>query len=154
MLSKMLQSRALFSEMRFRSVVKAATDLLGDSEASTYLRDAYRAGENMGTAFGKLFARVFDEWGVILLDASDEELHQIAAPLFAGRSSESAELDEKLLARGKQLEVGGVSPAGQGYDLVHFAVHVPQWSAHSGSAQGGQRQARNFVVGDEKILSC
>lgn len=131
-----------------QSVVKAATDLLGDSEASTYLRDAYRAGENMGSAFGKLFARVFGEWGVILLDASDAELHQIAAPLFVRAIEQSTELDEKLLARGKELE-----SAGYHQQVKVTTSSTPLFMYRNGARIPVRRKAgndgQNFVVGEE-----
>jgi uncharacterized protein YllA (UPF0747 family) len=57
-------------------VVEEAVSLLGDSEASQFLRESYRPGETLGTAFARFYARLFAEWGVILLDASDAELHQ------------------------------------------------------------------------------
>src|SRR5216684_6689707 len=52
-------------------VVSRAANLLGESEASSLLVECYRPGETFGTAFAKLFARVFGDLGVILLDGSD-----------------------------------------------------------------------------------
>ena len=49
-------------------VVERAATLLGDSEVATWLRQAYRPGETLGSAFALLFARLFADWGVILLD--------------------------------------------------------------------------------------
>jgi uncharacterized protein YllA (UPF0747 family) len=64
------------------SVVQRATSLLGDSEAATWLRESYRPGETLGSAFALLFARMFADWGVILLDPSDKDFHTLAKPLF------------------------------------------------------------------------
>ncbi len=61
-------------------LLKPPRDSLGDSEVTNFLREAYRPGENFGSAFARLFSRLFADWGVILLDASDPELHRIAAP--------------------------------------------------------------------------
>ncbi|HYA95818.1 MAG TPA: bacillithiol biosynthesis BshC, partial [Terriglobales bacterium] len=55
--------------------VEEAARLLSDSEASEFLRQSYRAGETLGSAFAKLFSRLFQHSGVILIDASDPELH-------------------------------------------------------------------------------
>ena len=55
-------------------VVEAAAGMLGDSEVTKFLREAYRPGENFGSAFARLFSRLFAQWGVIVLDASDPEL--------------------------------------------------------------------------------
>ena len=63
-------------------LVEQAVKLLGDSEATQLLRECYRPGETLGTAFARLYARVFAEWGVIVLDASDGELDRVAEPMF------------------------------------------------------------------------
>ena len=88
-------------------VVEAAAALLGDSDVTTFLRDSYRPGENFGSAFARLFSRLFAQWGVILLDASDPELHRIAAPIYSAAIERAAELDDALLARGRELEAAG-----------------------------------------------
>ena len=88
-------------------VVEAAARLVGDSEVTKFLREAYRPGENFGSAFARLFSRLFAKWGVILLDASDPELHRIAAPIYSAAIERAAELDDALLARGRELETAG-----------------------------------------------
>jgi bacillithiol biosynthesis cysteine-adding enzyme BshC len=86
---------------------EAAARLLGASEVTEFLREAYRPGENFGSAFARLFSRLFAEWGVILLDASDPELHRMAAPIYGAAIERAAELDDSLLARGSELEGAG-----------------------------------------------
>ncbi len=88
-------------------IVEQAANLLGDSEAAQFLRDTYRPGETLGTAFARLFARIFAEWGVILLDASDAELDLVAEPIYRAAVERSAELAAALLARGEALEAAG-----------------------------------------------
>ena len=44
---------------------------------------------------------------MILLDAADPEFHQIAEPIYRAAIERAAELDEALLARGKELEAAG-----------------------------------------------
>ena len=88
-------------------VVDQAASLLGDSEAAQFLRDTYRPGETMGTAFARLYARIFAEWGVILLDASDAELDRVAEPIYRAAVERSDELAAALLARGEALEAAG-----------------------------------------------
>src|SRR3984885_12328503 len=63
-------------------IVEEGVKLLGDSEAVQFLRESYRPGETLGTAFARLYAKIFAEWGVIVLDASDPELHGIAQPIY------------------------------------------------------------------------
>jgi bacillithiol biosynthesis cysteine-adding enzyme BshC len=88
-------------------VVEEAASLLGDSEAAQFLRDSYRPGETMGTAFARLCARLFSRWGVILLDASDAELHRVAEPIYRAAIERAEDLAAALLARGQALEKAG-----------------------------------------------
>jgi len=89
------------------SVVEQATALLGDSEASEVLRDCYHPGETMGSAFARFYARIFAEWGVIVIDPSDPELARVAQPIYRAAIKSSADLTARLLARGKALEDAG-----------------------------------------------
>ena len=88
-------------------VVEEAASLLGDSEVLQLLRESYRPGETLGTAFARFYARLFSAWGVILLDASDPELHRIATPIYSAAVEQASEIDEALLARGQALEAAG-----------------------------------------------
>lgn len=88
-------------------VVEEAAKLLGDSEAAQFLRETYRPGETLGTAFARFYARVFAEWGVILLDASDGELDRVAEPIYRSAVERSSELADALLKRGEALEAAG-----------------------------------------------
>jgi bacillithiol biosynthesis cysteine-adding enzyme BshC len=84
-------------------LVAQAAGLLGDSLAADYLRESYREGETFSDAFAKLYARLFGEHGLILLDPSDSELHRIATPLFLEAAQRAPELDAALLARNREL---------------------------------------------------
>ncbi len=88
-------------------VMEEAATLLGDSEAAQFLRESYRPGESMGTAFARFYSRLFAAWGVILLDASDPELHRIAAPIYRAAVERVVEIDDALLERGRALEAAG-----------------------------------------------
>ena len=88
-------------------LVNAAAELLGDSEIAGVLREAYRPGETFGSAFARLFTKLFAEWGVILLDGSDPELHAIAEPIYRAAIERSAELDDAVLGRGQALDAAG-----------------------------------------------
>jgi len=85
-------------------LIEEAAALLGDSEASQFLRESYRPGETLGSAFARFYARLFSQWGVILLDASDAELHRIAAPIYRAAVERASEIDDALLLRGRALE--------------------------------------------------
>ncbi len=103
------------------AVVEQAASLLGDSEVATWLRESYRQGETLGSGFARLFARLFADWGVILMDPSAKEFHDLAKPLFRAAIERASEVDEALLARGKALEARGLSSAGEGDLRDHFA---------------------------------
>jgi bacillithiol synthase len=88
-------------------VVEQAAALLGDNEASQFLRESYRVGETLGSAFARLYSRIFADWGVILLDASDAELSRVAEPIYRAAIERSGELTSALLERGKALDTAG-----------------------------------------------
>jgi bacillithiol synthase len=88
-------------------LVEEAAKLLGESEAAQILREAYSVGESLGTAFARFYARIFADFGVILLDASDAELDRVAEPIFRASIERSEELAAALLARGDDLEAAG-----------------------------------------------
>lgn len=90
-----------------QKAVEDAIAILGENEVSEAVRQAYRAGENFGSAFARLFAKLFADWGVILLDSGDRELHRISKPIYHAALRQSQELDTALLARGKEIELGG-----------------------------------------------
>ena len=86
------------------TVVAQAQQLLGDTDVARMLADSYQTGEPFGTAFAKLFAKLLAKFGVIMLDASDPALDQIASPLHRTVIERSAELTVALLARDRELQ--------------------------------------------------
>ena len=128
-------------------LVEQAAGLLGEAKATDWLRESYRPGETLGTAFARLYARMFAEWGVIVLDASDPELHRIAQPVYQAAVERTDELDAALLARGKALESAG----------YHQQVKVTESSVPVFAMQDGARTAVHrrragstfeFVIGE------
>jgi bacillithiol biosynthesis cysteine-adding enzyme BshC len=85
-------------------LAQSARNLLGDNEAAQLLAQCYRPEESFGTAFAKLFAKLFADFGVILLDGSDLALDAIAAPLYRQAIERAPELNELLLERDRQLQ--------------------------------------------------
>ena len=71
---------------------------------SSALQDSYRPQETFGTAFAKLFARLFSRFGLILLDPLDARLHRLAAPLYRRVLEDHAVLATDLLSRDRQLD--------------------------------------------------
>jgi bacillithiol biosynthesis cysteine-adding enzyme BshC len=120
------------------------TALGGDAEAMTHVRESYRSGESMGTAFARLYAKWFADWGVILLDASDAELHRIAAPIYTAAVERADELSTELIARGNDLEIAG----------YHQQVKVTNSSVLLFTMQNGARAAihRRQQSGEDEFL--
>jgi bacillithiol synthase len=95
---------------RIEELARSAADRLsgpGSEVVTQALLDSYRPEETYGSAFGRLFARLFAEQGLILLDPLDARLHQLAAPLYQRALHQRDALNEALLERGKELEHAG-----------------------------------------------
>jgi bacillithiol synthase len=91
-------------------LAREAADLLARDGAdllAQYLTESYQAEETYGSAFGKLFARLFAQQGLILMDPLDAGLHKVAAPLYQHELAERDALNEKLLHRAKELDRAG-----------------------------------------------
>jgi bacillithiol synthase len=136
-------------------VVERAAALLGDSEVATWLRQAYRPGESLGSAFALLFARLFADFGVILLDPADKDFHDLAKPLFRAAIERVSELDEALLARGKALEAAGyhqqvkvTSATTLLFEVKNGARTVVRRRNNGANDNGGE-----FAVGEERSSS-
>src|SRR5215472_16728419 len=91
-------------------LARDAADLLekdGSDLLAQHLTESYKAEESYGSAFGKLFARLFAQQGLILMDPLDPGLHKAVAPLYQHALAERDVLNEKLLQRGRELESAG-----------------------------------------------
>jgi bacillithiol biosynthesis cysteine-adding enzyme BshC len=136
-------------------VVEEAAALLGESEAAQFLRECYCPGETLGSAFARLYTRLFGQWGVILLDAADAELHRVAAPIYRSAIERSEELDVALLARGQALEQAGyyqqvkVTPSSVLLFAIHQGARTPIHRRVNGSKTSGSNSAPEFVIGSE-----
>jgi bacillithiol biosynthesis cysteine-adding enzyme BshC len=127
-------------------VVGQAAALLGETAVAAFLRESYRPGESYGTAFARLFARLFADWGLILMDASDGEMTDVAAPIFQAALDQSKELTTTLLARNAELEAAG----------YHAQVKVTPSSTllftlRKGARVPVQQDGEGFLAGAEKV---
>jgi bacillithiol biosynthesis cysteine-adding enzyme BshC len=118
----------------------------GESEITKLLTECYRPGETFGTAFAKLFARIFAGFGVIILDGSDPELDQIAAPLYLEVIERSPELNRALLHRDEELHAAG----------YHQQVRItgsstPLFVIRNGSRIPVHAAAEKFLIGHEEM---
>jgi bacillithiol synthase len=127
--------------------VRQAGDVFG-GEIATVLRDCYCPGATFGSAYARLFTRLFGRFGLILVDPLENELHALAQPLFAAALGKSGELVRALQARGTELEQAG----------YHQQVKVTPRSTLLFAIKDGARvpvHRRNggFVIADEEITA-
>jgi bacillithiol biosynthesis cysteine-adding enzyme BshC len=128
-------------------LVQEAAEMLaneGSDLLAQYLMESYRPEETYGSAFGKLFARLFAPHGLILMDPLDAGLHKVAAPLYQHALAERDALNEKLLQRGKELDRTGfgaqVKVTSRSTLLFHFADGLRQViTASGGKFQAGDK---------------
>ena len=135
------------------NLVSQAAEILGDSLAADYLRESYREGETFSNAYARLYARIFAERGLIILDPADEELHRLATPLFIDAVRRAPELDAALLARNRELRDAGYHEQVKVTDLSTplFAlvdgVRVPVHRANGEFSIGTERLSPDDLVG-------
>jgi bacillithiol synthase len=127
-------------------LVEQVADILGDSLAADYVRESYREGETLSNAYAKLYARIFAERGLILLDPADAELHRIATPLFVEAVTRARELDEALLARNAELRAAGYHEQVKVTDLS-----TPLFTLVNGVRMPVHRATGAFKIGNGKL---
>jgi bacillithiol biosynthesis cysteine-adding enzyme BshC len=131
--------------------VKSAADVLGPVPAVDLLRDSYRAGETLGSAFARLFAALFGEFGVILMDPSNPDFQAIAQPIYKAAIESAQEIDEALLVRDKELESAGyhqqvkVTPSSTLLFTLKDGARIPIHRRVNGNG------APDFLINDEKL---
>ena len=106
----------------------------------TDLRECYAEGVGFAEAFERLMARLFAEYGVVLLDPLDDELKQIASPLYSNAIDKSEAIVSALISRSRDLESAG----------YHAQIHVtedmaPLFIMDDGRRVALTRQADRFV---------
>jgi bacillithiol biosynthesis cysteine-adding enzyme BshC len=108
------------------------------------LRASYRPGAPWGQAFGRLMARLFGRWGVVMLDALDEDIHRLAQPVYTRALQQAPSLRDKLRLRTAQLEAAG----------YHAQVNVTDDStllfvAHEGNRLALRQQGGKFLLKED-----
>jgi bacillithiol synthase len=112
------------------------------------LRAAYVPGATWGQAFGRLMARLFGRWGVVLVDSLDKDIHRLTAHVYRQALVESPVIHESLQRRSRDLVRTG----------YHEQVHVAEDStlvfwARDGNRRPLHRRDGGFVLdGHEKVL--
>ena len=133
-----------------RAMVDEAASILsapgGELLAAT-LRESYGPQETYGSAFGKLFSRVFAEQGLILLDPLDPRLHRTGIDLLRRAVEQRDDITKSLLARDEELQRAG-------YDAQVKVTARSTLLFHMGGAQSGVKRqpitanGAKFVCGE------
>jgi len=134
-----------------RQPLEDAAAALGDSEITDLLRRCYQPGETLGSAFAKLFSALVGRWGVIMLDASDPELHALAQPIYRAAIERAEELDQALLERDRELLSSGYHDQVKVTELSTLLFTIEKGARvviHRGT---GVARPAGFRIGQEKI---
>ncbi len=73
-------------------------------EIKSLLTKTYRTGETYSTSFAKFIARLFADYGLIILTPLNPKLKTLCAPIFAEAVENSAEIGSALMSRNNELE--------------------------------------------------
>jgi bacillithiol biosynthesis cysteine-adding enzyme BshC len=104
------------------------------------LRESYASEVGFADAFARLMARLFKDYGVILLDPLEEGLKQVASTLYAEALEKSSEIARALVKRSEELVAAG----------YHAQVHVSEDMVPLFFVDGERRVA--MTQHDERFL--
>jgi len=127
------------------ALIREAAKLLGESPFRELLIESYQSSETLGSAFGKLFAKLFAESGLILLDPSEPALHRLTSPVYRQAAARSAEIVQALQERGQALERAGY------HEQVKVTASMTLLFADvNGVRTPVRRVNEGFALGDER----
>ena len=92
--------------------IERATELLAYAPIADWIRDAYVASDTnpqptLGSAFGRLIARIFGPQGLVVVDASSREFHAMGASTLRHAIECPDQLHNALLDRTRELTEHG-----------------------------------------------
>lgn len=119
----------------------AASEFIQQIEAD--LRESYAPGVGFAEAFARLMARLFRDYGVVLLDPLDEELKRVVAPLYSEAIEKSGQIAEALARRSREIEEAG----------YHAQIHITDDMVPLFIMDDGRRKALAHTGrGDERFI--
>jgi bacillithiol synthase len=137
----------------FTDEITAATQqveaLFGKSEISELLTESYRKGETFGTAFARLYTKVFSDIGVVFLNPLDKELHRIANPVFRTALEKSEEINQALMTRNHELEAAGYHA-----QVKVTPSHTLCFYFEDGARTPVRHQDGEFFIGERKLAAA
>lgn len=72
-------------------------------ELKNSIEEIWKSGESFSDAFIFTLTKIFDKYGLIMLDPLDEKLKKIAAPIYVEAIKKSDEIVEALIKRSEEL---------------------------------------------------
>ncbi|MBV8207408.1 MAG: bacillithiol biosynthesis cysteine-adding enzyme BshC [Acidobacteria bacterium] len=118
--------------------LRAAGQVFGESEMVARLQAAYHPDATFASAFAYFVASIFSPFGLVLMDPSEPELHALAAPILTAAVEHSAELNQQVRERGRELEAAG----------YHQQVKVTSATAFLFSLENGSRTPIHRINGN------
>jgi bacillithiol biosynthesis cysteine-adding enzyme BshC len=106
-------------------------DFFGANEVTDLLARCYAPGTTFADSFAQLFTHLFSDFGLILIDNRDPQLHKVAAPVFTKAAAHAVPLNQALQRRNQELQAAG----------FHAQVHVENSSSLLFHHQNGRRVA-------------
>ena len=124
----------------------------GGESVAAALRDSYGPQETYGSAFGKLFARLFAEQGLILLDPLDPRLHRAGAEVLRRAVERRDEVTDALLARNSELEKAHYDPQVKVTSRSTLLFHMGDAQSGDGSAHASTTKRQPITAGGAKFV--
>ena len=134
-------------------LVRRAQPLLGET-LGNLLHETYIPAATYSGAFAGLFARIFSDRGLILLDPLDDRLHHAAAPLLRDALARRDELNELLLRRGKELDRAGYEPQVKVTSRSTLLFFLEQGKRQVISAVNGEFSSGSQASSRDDLLRC
>ena len=135
------------------TVIDRTSEILGETDIVATLRQSYVPGAISGKLSLVCSRKSLQILALILLEPSDPELHRIAEPILHSSIEQATELDEALLARGKDLERAG----------YHQQVKVTESSTLLFAVENGSRTvihrkanhgSADFQIGSRRLKTA
>lgn len=130
------------------AAVAQVEGIFGRSEISELLAASYRKGETFGTAFGKFYAKVFSDLGVVFLNPLDAELHRVAQPVFRAALEKSEEINQALIGRNQELEAAGYHA-----QVKVTPSHTLCFYLEDGARMPVRHHEGEFFIGERKLTA-
>ena len=88
-------------------LIDRASKLMGESEATDFLAEAWMPGKTLAQAFAEFYSKIFATQGLLVLDAGGRDFHRLGAPVLRAGIERADELHAALIERNHALETAG-----------------------------------------------